>query len=86
MIRALAVALLLLASPALAQQQPDPAAMQKAIQALQAQRNAALDQAAGAQVQAATLAEENTKLKAQIEELKKKAAADTPATGGSSRP
>lgn len=72
MIRAVLL-LALLAAPAFAQQSPDPAALQKAILALQSQRNAALDQAAGFQVQAATLAEENDKLKKQVEELQKKA-------------
>lgn len=57
-----------------AQQPPDPASLQKAIAAVQAQRNAALDQGAGCQVQAATLAEQVEKLKAEIEEMKKAAA------------
>ncbi len=67
---------LILSTPASAQQQPpDPAALQKAVQALQQQRNAAMDQAAGLQVQAATLAEENDRLKKQVEELQKAAPA-----------
>lgn len=55
------------------QQQPDPAMMQKAIGALSAQRNAAMDQAAQEAIRSATLAEENAKLKAEIEALKKPA-------------
>lgn len=50
---------------------PDPAFLQKAILSLQAQRNAALDGAAVAEARAAQLAEDNAKLKAQIEELTK---------------
>ena len=73
-----AIALLFLATPALAQQQPDPAAMQKAIAVLQGQRNQALDREATAAVQAAALAEENEKLKSEIAELKKRAEAAAP--------
>lgn len=64
---------ILLATPAFAQQQtpPDPATLQRAIAAIQAQRNAALDQAASMQIEAQRLAEENTKLKSEIEALKK---------------
>lgn len=72
MFRCLIVSLLLLATPAIAQQQPpDQATMQRAIAAIQAQRNAALDQAASIQVEAQRLADENAKLKAEIEALKK---------------
>lgn len=69
----LIIALLLIASPALAQtqQQPNPATMQKAINILQGQRNSAMDQLASAQLQVSNLTDENTDLKAQIEELKK---------------
>lgn len=67
----LALALTLLATPALAQQQPpDPATLQRAIAAIQQQRNAALDQAATFQIEAQRLADENAKLKAEIEALK----------------
>lgn len=68
----LAFAFALLATPALAQQAPpDPATLQRAIAAIQAQRNAALDQAASMQIEAQRLADENAKLKAEIEALKK---------------
>jgi hypothetical protein len=73
--KTIVIALLLLAVPAHAQQPqlpPDPAFMQKAITALQQQRNDALDRQAGSEAKAAQLAEENAKLKAENEELKKK--------------
>lgn len=65
--------LLLLAAPALAQQTADPAFLQKALQALQAQRNAALDGQAAAEARAALLTEEVDKLRKQVEDLKPKA-------------
>lgn len=69
MIRALVVATLLAAaSPALAQQ-PDAATMQKAVSIIQAQRNQALDAQVGAEIRASTLADENAKLKARVQEL-----------------
>jgi hypothetical protein len=63
---ALIAGLLLLASPALAQQQPpaDPAMLHRVINALVQQRNAALDAAALAEAKAAQAAEELQKLKA----------------------
>ena len=68
----LAILLSLLVTPAFAQQQPpDPATLQRAIAAIQAQRNAALDQAASMQIEAQRLAEDNQKLRAEIESLKK---------------
>ena len=73
--KTIVIALLLLAVPARAQQPqmpPDPAFMQKAITALQQQRNDALDRQAGSEAKASQLAEENAKLKAENEELKKK--------------
>ncbi len=63
--------LTLLAAPALAQQQPDPATLQRAIAAIQAQRNAALDQSASMQIEVQRLADENAKLKAELDALKK---------------
>ena len=70
---AVAVALLL-AIPALAQQPPpDPAFMQKAIVALQVQRNAALDAQVVAEARAAQLSDEVAALKKQIEDAKPKA-------------
>ena len=59
-------------------QQPDTATLQKALAILQAQRNAALDAAASAELKAAQLAEENAKLKAESDDLKKKAAPEKP--------
>ena len=68
----LALCVVCIATGASAQQAvPDPAFMQKAIAAVQAQRNNALDVAAAAEARATQLAEENTKLKAQIEQLTK---------------
>lgn len=67
-----AVILFMVMAPAFAQQQPpDPASLQKAIVVLQQQRNNAMDQAAGAQAEAMRLVDENAKLKAEIEALKK---------------
>lgn len=60
-------------STALAQQPPDIATLQKAIAVIQQQRNQAFDAQAGAEVRAATLAEENARLKAQVQELEAKA-------------
>jgi hypothetical protein len=55
------------------QQQPaDPAFMQKAIQALQTQRNQALDAQAVVEAKAMQLADEVAKLKTELDELKKK--------------
>lgn len=62
-----------LVQSALAQQQPDIPMLQKAVTVIQAQRNQALDAQAGAEVRAATLAEENARLKAQIAEMEKTA-------------
>lgn len=71
MIRVLAF--LLLASPAFAQQAPtDPATLQRAITILQQQRNQALDMQANSEMRAAQLTEENAKLKAELDELRKK--------------
>lgn len=62
----LAALILLIASPALAQQQPDPALMQRALAAMQAQRNQALDIAAEREAQ---LMLELAKAQARIKEL-----------------
>lgn len=77
----LAIAFLLLSTSAFAQQQPsDPAFMQKAISALQAQRNAAQDAAASAEARLAQLMDdfgnlrtELAKAKADLEAAKKPA-------------
>lgn len=74
MIRLAFAAALLIATPALAQQAPpDPAFLQKAAGALQAQRNTALDAQAVAEARAAMLADEVAALKKQVEDLKPKA-------------
>lgn len=67
-----------LALPAFAQQPPDIPTLQKAIAVMQAQRNQAFDAQAGAEVRAATLAEENARLKAQVQALEAKAPKDKP--------
>jgi septal ring factor EnvC (AmiA/AmiB activator) len=64
--------LLLVATPALAQQPADPVFMQNAIAALAQQRNRAMDEAAGLSAQLAKANTEIAELKKQIEELKKK--------------
>jgi len=69
--RLIIIAVLALASPALAQQ-PDPAFLQQAQIAMQQQRNAALDGQAQSQAMAAV---EIAKLKARIAELEKAPAA-----------
>jgi len=66
--------LILLSWPALAQQQPDIAALQRAVAVLQQQRNAAMDALANSEVQRALLAEEIEKLKAKVAELERKSA------------
>lgn len=73
--RKIIIALVLAASPALAQQQQpvDPALLHRAIAALQQQRNGALDAAAQAQAQASLQADEITRLKARVVELEKAA-------------
>jgi hypothetical protein len=81
----LVVALLLMISTSAFAQQPDPAFMQHALSALQAQRNQAMDNLAASEAKSAMATEqldatrghvskltvENTKLKAENEALKK---------------
>jgi hypothetical protein len=55
--------------PAYAQQQTDPAFMQRAITSLQLQRNAALDQVVVSDAKVAGLTEDLTKAQARIKEL-----------------
>lgn len=62
----------LLATPAFAQQAPDPAMLQRAIVALQGQRNQAADNAAALEVRAAALADDLAKAQARIKELEPK--------------
>lgn len=68
----LAFLAVLLISPASAQDRADPAFMQRAMGALQAQRNAAMDQAAAQQARADGLADELAKAQARIKELEPK--------------
>lgn len=64
--------ILLTTGPALAQQ-ADPAFLQRAITAIQAQRNLALDAQAVAEARVAMQTEELTKAQARIKELEDKA-------------
>jgi len=75
MMKRLALALLLLATPAVAQQQqqPDPAFLQRALASMQSQRNQALDSAAIADAKAAGLAEDLAKAQARVKDLEHKA-------------
>lgn len=66
----MAAVMLLIFSPASAQQQPDPAMMRRVIPLLQQQRNEASDRAALAEAKAAQLAEEVEQLKAQLAKSK----------------
>ena len=68
----IALGLSLLAAPALAQQQADPAMLQRALGAVQVQRNQAFDLAASWEARANGLAEELTKAQARIKELEPK--------------
>lgn len=63
---------LLFAGAALAQQQPDPALLQRAANALQAQRNQAMDALAVAEARGAGLADDLAKAQARIKELEPK--------------
>lgn len=78
MIKKLVIAAAIMAIPAHAQT-VDPAMLQKAITVIQAQRNQAFDAQANAEIRAATIAEENAKLKARVQELEDKAAEAKPA-------
>lgn len=66
---------LLLATGAFAQPQPppDPVFLARALSALQAQRNAALDAQVVAEARAAMLADDVAQLKAKLDEMTKKA-------------
>lgn len=66
-------AALLAASPVFAQQQaPDPAFLQRALSAMQAQRNQAMDAAAVQQARADGLADDLAKAQTRIKELEEK--------------
>lgn len=70
----LIVIVCLIATPAFAQQQPhpDPMTLQRAINALQAQRNQAFDLAASWEARANGLADDLAKAQARIKELEPK--------------
>lgn len=75
--RKIALCLFLLSiGPASAQNGPSVVELQRAISVLQGQRNAAHDQAAQCGVDHMTARDGNAKLKAEIEELKKKIPAE----------
>ena len=77
MIRFMAIAAALsLAAPAFAQQQPDPAFLQRALGSMQAQRNQAMDALAVSEAKSAGLADDLAKAQARIKELEKPAAID----------
>lgn len=59
---------------AIAQQQPDPAFLQRALAAMQAQRNQAQDSAAVAEARAAGLSDDLAKAQARIKEIESKSA------------
>ena len=69
--RGIFIALALISTPALAEQQPDPAVLQRAIAVLQRQRNQAQDVAASAEIKALTLADELAKAQAKIKRVEK---------------
>lgn len=71
---ALAGLCLLLTVPAFAQDKPDAAFQARAIQALQAQRNQAMDAAAAQQARADGLQDELSKAQGRIKELEAKPA------------
>lgn len=58
------------------QQQPDPAATQRALTVLQQQRNQAMDAHANAEMRVMQLTEEVAKLKMELDEAKKAKPAD----------
>lgn len=65
----LVLLLALVSSPALAQQQPDPAFLQRALASMQNQRNQAMDAAARAEAIAAGLSDDLAKAQARVKEL-----------------
>jgi hypothetical protein len=73
MIRIIAAALfLVVATSAQAQQQPDPAFLQRALAAMQGQRNQAMDVAVAQQARADGLVDDLAKANARIRELEPK--------------
>lgn len=69
----------LLAAPAAAQQQPDPAFLQHALDAVAAQRERAMNETALERVKVVQLQEALAKAQARIKELEAKAPASEPA-------
>ena len=65
----LVFAILLLATPAFAQQQPDPAFLQRALASMQSQRNQAMDALAVSEAKSAGLADDLAKAQIRIKEL-----------------
>ena len=65
----LVCAILLLATPAFAQQQPDPAFLQRALASMQSQRNQAMDALAVSEAKSAGLADDLAKAQIRIKEL-----------------
>jgi len=64
--------LLLAATPAVAQQQPDPAFLQRALASMQSQRNQAMDALAVQEAKSVGLADDLAKAQARIKELEPK--------------
>jgi len=69
MMKRLVCAILLLATPAFAQQQPDPAFLQRALASMQSQRNQAMDALAVSEAKSAGLADDLAKAQIRIKEL-----------------
>jgi len=69
MMKRLVFAILLLATPAFAQQQPDPAFLQRALASMQSQRNQAMDALAVSEAKSAGLADDLAKAQIRIKEL-----------------
>lgn len=66
------IALCLFATPAFAQQAPDPAFLQRALAAVEQQRNQALNSQAVAEARAAGLTDDLAKANARIKEMETK--------------
>lgn len=67
--RLILIVALFFATPVFAQQAPDPAFLQRALSALQAQRNAALDAQAVVEARAAGLTDDLARAQARIKEI-----------------
>lgn len=71
-VRVLLFSLVMITSVAAQQQQPDPAFLQRAISAVQSQRNLAMDAAAVAEAKVAAVTAELDKAQARVKELEAK--------------